>query len=225
MEMERRTYESTELRVDSPGYGKKTATIKGYAAKFNSFSESLPIHDERGYQIGTFREVLLPGCFTEAIKTSDVRALVNHDANQILGRTISGTLRLMEDGVGLRFENDPPDVSYARDIQVSMTRGDISQCSFGFRVAKGGDTYLKDPDTPNGYIREIRCVDKLFDVSVVTYPAYLDTDCTVAVRSIISNIKHDEEAAVKAVKEQEEAERRRVSHVKRKRLELAELGV
>jgi hypothetical protein len=213
------------LRVDSAGYGKKTATIKGYAAKFNTFSESLPIHDERGQQIGTFRECLLPGCFTEAIKTSDVRALVNHDANQILGRTISGTLRLMEDSVGLRFENDPPDTNFARDIQVSMGRGDISQCSFGFRVAKGGDTYRKDPETPNGYIREIRSVAKLFDVSVVTYPAYLDTNCDVAVRSIISNMKAEEEAVAKAAKALEQEETERQSYLKRKRLELAELSV
>lgn len=224
MEIERRTYES-ELRVDGAGYGKKTPIIRGYAAKFNSFSEHMPIHDERGQKIGTFRECLLPGCFTEAIKTSDVRCLINHDPDKLLGRNISGTLRLLEDSIGLRFENDVPDTSIARDVQISMQRGDMTQCSFGFRVSKNGDVYRKDPDVPNGYIREIRNVEKLFDVSVVTYPAYLDTNCDIAVRSIISNMKAEEEAAVQAVKEREEAERRQKLYIKKKQLELAELSI
>jgi phage head maturation protease len=128
---------------------------------------------------------------------------------------------LQEDSTGLRFENDVPDVSYARDAQMSMQRGDLTQCSFGFTVSPKGDTYRKDPEIENGYIREIRSVAKLFDVSIVTYPAYLDTSC--AVRSIISNMKAEEEAVIKAVKEQEEAERQRTLSLKRKRLELAQL--
>src|ERR1035437_3378391 len=111
-EMERRTY-SVEMRVKEPTIGKKTATIVGYAANFNSPSEDL----------GGFREMLVPGCFANALKTSDVRALFNHDPNHILGRNMAGTLRLFEDENGLRFEVDPPDTACARDLQVSMSRG------------------------------------------------------------------------------------------------------
>jgi len=221
LDIERRTYDA-ELRVDTAGYGKKTPTIRGYAAKFNTLSQSMPIYDE-GRMIGTFREQLIPGCFSSSLATSDTRCLVNHDPNLILGRTISGTLRLKEDETGLFFENDPPDTSYSRDLQVSMSRGDISQCSFGFRVAKGGSDTIKDPDVPNGYIRSIRKVEGLFDVSPVTYPAYLDTNCDVAVRSIVTTIIESEEAVKAAVKEQEEAERRQALYIKRKRLELAEI--
>jgi HK97 family phage prohead protease len=220
-EMERRTYEA-ELRVDVAGYGKKTPTIRGYAAKFNTLSQSMPIFEE-GRQIGTFREQLIPGCFGTAIASSDVRALINHDSNLIMGRNVSGTLRMKEDEIGLFFENDPPETSYSKDIQVSMQRGDISQCSFGFNVAPGGDDYRKDPEIPNGYIRSIRSIGKMFDVSVVTYPAYVDTSC--AVRSIVSQLRAEEEAAINAVKEHEEAERRQSLYIKRKQLELASLSV
>lgn len=219
-DMERRTYDA-ELRVDTAGYGKKTPTIRGYAAKFNTLSQAMPIYEE-GRMIGTFREQLLPGCFASALPVSDVRCLINHDANLIMGRNISGTLRMKEDEIGLFFENDPPETSYSKDIQVSMQRGDISQCSFGFKVASGGDEYTKDPNVPNGYIRSIRKIDQMFDVSPVTYPAYLDTNCDVAVRSIISNMKAEEEAVLQAAKEKEEAERRQTLYIKRKRMQLAE---
>ena len=220
-DMERRTYDA-ELRVSDGEYGDNKPTLKGYAAKFNSLSNPMPIIDE-GREIGTFREQLLPGCFSKALATSDVRALINHDATLILGRTQSGTLRLTEDEVGLRFDNDPPDTSYSSDIQVSMRRGDITQCSFGFRVAPGGDEYVKDPNVENGYIRSISEISKLFDTSIVTFPAYDDTDC--AVRSIVSQMKADEDEAAAAIKEQGEIERRRISNVNRKRLELAERSI
>jgi HK97 family phage prohead protease len=220
-EMERRTYDA-ELRVDSAGYGKKAPTIRGYAAKFNTLSQSMPIYDN-GVKIGTFREMLIPGCFAAALPVSDIRSLFNHDPNLIMGRNTAGTLRLKEDDVGLYFENDPPETSYSKDLQISINRGDVNQCSFGFNVAEGGDDYRKDPDIQNGYIRSIRSISKLYDASPVTYPAYLDTDC--AVRSIVSNLKAEEAAVKAAIEEEKEAERRHQLYIKRKRLELAELGV
>lgn len=219
--MERRTY-AAELRVDPITHGKKTPTIRGYSARFNTLSETMPIIDG-GKQIGTFREQLLPGCFADALPTSDVRALINHDPNLILGRNTAGTLRLSEDEVGLRFEIDPPETTCSKDIQVSMQRGDITQCSFGFNVAKGGDTYRKDPDVPGGYIRDIRKISRLFDVSVVTYPAYEDTDC--AVRTIVGQMQAEEESAAQAVAEQEEEERLREAESRRRQLDMAEVGI
>lgn len=223
MDTERRTYD-TELRVDAGGYGKKTPTIRGYAAKFNTLSQSMPIMEE-GRQIATFREQLIPGCFRTALSTSDVRMLINHDPNLIMGRNGSGTLRMLEDDIGLSFENDPPETSYSKDIQISMQRGDISQCSFGFKVAQGGDEYRKDPDLPNAYIRSIRVIEKMFDTSIVTYPAYVDTNCDVAVRSIVGQMKAEEAAVSAAIQETKEAERRQAVYIKRKQLELAEVTI
>jgi len=220
-EMERRTI-TVELRVVAPALGKKSPTITGYAAKFNTLSSPMPIIRE-GKKIGTFREQLLPGCFAAALGTSDPRCLINHDPNLILGRKSSGTLRLVEDEIGLRFENDPPKTSYSTDIQDSMTRGDVNQCSFGFNVAEGGDSYVKDPNVAGGYIRSINNVEKLFDVSPVTYPAYDDTNC--AVRSIVGKLQDEEEKVAKAIKQEEEDEIQRNNNFKRRQLELAEISV
>lgn len=206
-DVERRTH-TVEMRVKDAGYGKKTPTMEGYAANFNSLSEDL----------GGFREMLMPGCFADALKTSDIRALFNHDPNLILGRNASGTCRLVEDERGLKFEIDPPETSYAKDLQVSMNRGDVSQCSFGFRVAEGGDAWRKEPD--GTWLRSIMKVDRLYDVSPVTYPAYTSTSC--AVRSLLQIKQNEEAAEVKAIADKAEEERSHKTYILRKRLELAE---
>lgn len=150
-----------ETRADG-----ETRKIVGYAAVFNSPT------DIGGY----FREQIAPGAFTAAIGRDDVRALINHDENFVLGRTTAGTLTLAEDEKGLRVEIVPPDTQAARDLMVSMERGDISQMSFGFIARK--QQWDETGTTP---LRTIQEAD-LFDVSVVTYPAYPDT--SVAVRSL-----------------------------------------
>lgn len=100
-------------------------TLVGYAAKFDQ------VTDIGGF----FNEVIRKGAFTGTIEDKDdVRALHNHDQNIVLGRTGPGTLRLKEDETGLRVEIDPPDTQQARDLMVSIDRGDIDQMSFGFTV-------------------------------------------------------------------------------------------
>lgn len=219
IEMERRTY-TAELRVVEPSLGKKGATIRGYAAKFNSLSEPMPIVEE-GKVVAYFREQLMPGCFASAIPVSDIRALFNHDPNLILGRTTSGTLRIAEDEVGLAFENDPPDTTYSRDLQISMQRGDINQCSFGFNIAPGGDSWTKDTSSPGNYIRSIHQISKLYDASPVTYPAYVNTDC--AVRTAIGVIKSEEAALAKAAADKGEEERNFVMQQRELELQLIEM--
>ena len=60
-------------------------------------------------------ERIMPGAFDRALKEDDCRALVNHDANNLLGRTASGTLRLSIDKTGLRYEIDTPNTTLGRD--------------------------------------------------------------------------------------------------------------
>lgn len=169
MEIERRTFALEGLNIEERE--NQSPVIRGHAAVFNTLSEDL----------GGFREQIAPGAFADAIMNDDVRALFNHDANFVLGRNRSGTLRMMEDGTGLAVEIDPPDTQWARDLVLSMRRGDISQMSFGFSVVKGGQSWSK-----NEAGESIRTVSKvrLFDVSPVTYPAYTQTD--VAVRELRS---------------------------------------
>lgn len=166
MEIERR-YFSSELRVD--GDAGPMQRIIGFGAVFNSLSEDL----------GGFREMILPGAFADAIANDDVRALFNHDSNLILGRNRAGTLRLSEEAQGLRYEIDPPDTSYARDLMVSLERGDVNQSSFGFVVEEES---WQHPNSERFYpIRVLHRV-RLFDVSPVVFPAYAAT--SVAVRAI-----------------------------------------
>lgn len=138
------------------------ATITGYAAVFNQ--EAV---------IGRwFRESIAPEAFTAAIGRDDVRALWNHDPNYVLGRTVAKTLRLAVDGTGLRYEVDPPDAQWARDLVTSITRGDVSQSSFAFKVTR--EEWVEPPKATDLPLRIIREVE-LFDVSPVTYPAYDQT--------------------------------------------------
>lgn len=159
MEIERRAFKVSELRA----IGDENPKIDGYAAVFNQLSEDL----------GGFREQIAPGAFTNTIKRADVRALWNHDPNYPLGRSKSGTLSLEEDETGLLFAIDPPDTQYARDLIVSMKRGDVDQMSFGFRTLK--DHWEQSGDKVIRTLIEV----ELFDVSPVTYPAYPQTSANV----------------------------------------------
>ena len=150
-----------ELREGEAG---KPATIRGYAAKFNANSENL----------GGFVEIIAPGAFDDVLG-DDVRALFNHDANLILGRTKSGTCKIGVDATGLWYEITPPDTNTARDLMVSLKRGDVDQSSFAFSVSRDGQTW---DETTGTLTRTVLKVAKLYDVSPVTYPAYPDTEAS-----------------------------------------------
>lgn len=157
MDTRQRVYPA-EFRADEDG-----ARIAGHIAVFNSLSEDL----------GGFREIIRPGAFAKTLQEADIRALFNHDSNFVLGRNKSGTLTVSEDERGLYIEVDVPDTAWARDLLVSMRRGDIDQGSFAFRTVKDD---WKERD--GQLIRELAEV-RLYDVSVVTYPAYPATSAYV----------------------------------------------
>ena len=161
------TLDRVELRTDDEG---NTVGLRGHAAVFNM--DSHPI-------AGLFIERVAPGAFKRAItEEQDVRALVNHDPNIVLGRTKAGTLRLSEDSRGLAVDIDLPDTQAARDIAESVGRGDVDGMSFGFLVR----SERWDEDGGEGLaVRTLLDVD-LFDVSAVTYPAYPQTD--IGMRSV-----------------------------------------
>jgi hypothetical protein len=154
-----------EVRGDSEGVG----ILVGHAAVFNTEADS-------GWG---WREVIKPGAFTKTLREkADVRALINHDPNLVLGRSKSGTLTAGEDAAGLSIEAALPDTSYARDLSVVMRRGDVDQMSFAFRSVKENWVEERDKDP----LRELLEVE-LYDVSVVTYPFYPTTDAQL--RSVI----------------------------------------
>lgn len=137
----------------------KTLRFEGYAAVFNSETEMYG---------GDFIESIAPGAFRDALKHDDVRALFNHDPNYVLGRNTAGTLTLQEDEKGLHFDVIAPDIGWARDLHESVKRGDIDQCSFAFSVED--EEWIRGRNGSPDRRTIKRC--KLYDVSIVTYPAY-----------------------------------------------------
>ena len=145
--------------------------LRGTAIVFNSLSVNL----------GGFREIITPDAVERTLREGlDVRALVDHDTGKVIGRVKAGTLALRKDRHGLRVEIDPPNTSYARDLMESVERGDISGMSFGFRVPPGGDEWR---DEDGGMVRYVRDMT-VSEVSVVSFPAYEQTDVNVALRSM-----------------------------------------
>lgn len=173
-------------------------TVEGYALRFNKLSNDL----------GGFVEEISPEALKEA-DLSDVRALIDHDSSKVLGRTTSETLELTVDGEGLYFRCQLPNTSYAKDLYENIRLGNINQCSFGFILDEDGDSFEKRDD--GLFKRTLRKIKSLFDVSIVTYPAYDDTDVAPALRSI------------EAIKESEQAEVRKAQEKEQRKLELAKL--
>jgi HK97 family phage prohead protease len=161
MSKERRGGIPAEIRADSDG-----VRVSGYAAVFDQ------VADIGGF----FREKIAPGAFRRAVGRDDVVFLINHDGLP-LARTRSGTLTLVEDERGLRMETvlDPndPDV---QSIVPKMKRGDLDKMSFAFRA-----TVQQWDDSQDPPLRTILEAE-LYDVSIVTTPAYDGTD--IGMRSL-----------------------------------------
>ena len=172
-----------ELRVaENDGGG---SYIEGHAAVFDSWSETLG-------GIFPFKEIVRKGAFNESIGKDDIRALFNHDPNYVLGRNSAGTLELVEDEVGLRVRITPPDTTWAKDLQASIRRGDITQMSIGFIVEEDKWSTENGIDT-----REIHKV-QLFDVSPVTFPAYTATDVGVRAMEEYNGYKAEQRSKAEA---------------------------
>lgn len=165
MKIERRS-NSLELRAAGDG----SRTLSGRIAQFNVLSDDL----------GGFVEVIRPGAFSDSLVTNpDVRALWNHSTDHVLGRTISGTLRLVEDNEALNFELDIPKTSTGNDLVELVTRGDVTGCSFGFTVDEERLNY-RGEELP---LRELLKVS-LIEVSIVTFPAYAQADFDLVLRNV-----------------------------------------
>lgn len=158
MKQETRNFEANfELREEGDGM-----TFVGYAAKFNSPSEDL----------GGFVETIEPGAFRRSLRSrNDVKLLVNHDTGRVLASSRSGTMKLYEDETGLRVEASLPNTSDGRDMAELLKRGDLNKMSFGFAVQK--DSWNNEMTE-----RTLKSV-RLFEVSIVAFPAYAATEAMV----------------------------------------------
>ena len=151
-----------EIRETSDGM-----TFEGYAAVFNSRSQNL----------GGFTEFVAPGAFTRSLKSrNDVKLLWNHDSGAVLGSTRAGSMTLTEDAKGLKVIAKLPNTQLGRDTAELLRTGLVDSMSFGFNV-------IKDKWNASGDERTLESV-RLFEVSVVAFPAYEATAGTAIVRSL-----------------------------------------
>lgn len=134
--------------------------IEGYFSVFNTI-----------YELWTgATESVAQGAFANTLG-GDIRALIDHETRLVLGRNKAGTLELREDSHGLwgKIRINPNDVD-AMNLYERVKRGDVDQCSFGFEIIKE-DTEVREDGAVHWTIREV----KLYEVSVVTFPAYEET--------------------------------------------------
>jgi HK97 family phage prohead protease len=151
-----------------------TPKVVGYPVVFDSLSTDL----------GGFREKIERGAFAESLKNKDeVHALFNHDDDKVLGRLGSGTLRLWEDDHGLRMELDPPNTTVGNDVVELLRRGDLVSMSFGFYDVTDSWAMLDGTD-----VRTIKSA-RLFDVSIVTNPAYKESSVGVRTATALRSLE------------------------------------
>lgn len=152
--------------------------FSGYAAVFDSPSQPLP-----------FIETIRQGAFSKTLSEKRSKRLYwQHDSRIVLGSTKGGTLTLAEDGKGLRAEADLPDNEWGRPVADALKRGDVDSMSFGF--AKVRDEW------PDGDHRDlIEC--RLFEVSIVTDPAYLATSASVRALPGLADLPSDLSEAIR----------------------------
>ena len=153
--------------------------IEGYFAVYNS---RYNLWDDA-------YETIAPGAF-EGETRKDVRALCNHDTTLVLGRTTAGTLTLRTDEVGLwgsiiinQADQD------AMNLYERVKRGDVTQCSFGFDIVDQ-DVEYQDGEPTVWVIKKVR----LYEVNVVTFPAYEDTGVSVRRREFAELARRKTEA-------------------------------
>ena len=166
--------------------------IEGYGSVFN----------ERSLDLGGFVEMIAPGAFDGVIERSDVKCYLDHNPEKgILARSRNGkgSLSLVVDEKGLRYEFDAPHTNLGDEVVEGLKRGDYSQSSFAFTV--DDEVWTKEAD--GTYLRTITKIGGLYDVSIVANPAYEGT--SVALRSLDA-FKAQEEIPVEVREEEPKVE-------------------
>ena len=222
------------LHVRETEDGQQSRTIEGKPIVFGVRSVNLtPWSSTREVY-----EVLEPGCITnELLQRSDVILNLNHSSlvPDVLGRCMNGkgTLSLRLAGDHIECSCDLPNTNNANDALELMKRGDITGMSFAFEDdyedTENGVSYERTNDVEDGkevWLRHVKKITGLYDVAIVTHPAYEQT--TVGLReaseaidkAIEEQLKRecgDDEAKKKA--EEEEAAKRAAEEEAKKKAE------
>ena len=139
------------------------------------------VFNERSQDLGGFVEIIKPEAMKRTVDEGiDLRAFFDHDPAKILGRQSAGTLRTEVTPQGLTVEIDPPRLTDPPNLMESIQRGDITGMSFSFRTMPNGDDWKRDGDKIVRYVTDMR----VYEVSIVSMPAYEQTDVEVALRTL-----------------------------------------
>ncbi|MDY3372064.1 MAG: HK97 family phage prohead protease [Terrisporobacter othiniensis] len=141
-----------------------------------------------------FKETIQKGAFTRALKKgNDIHFLAEHDENKILASTRNNSLKLVEDEKGLLMTAEISDTSYGRDYHTLIKDGILRNMSFGFSVDKDKWRKLND----GTYTREVSDLT-LYEVSVVTNPAYPQSTISARGLNVVEDIDIPQEVEERA---------------------------
>lgn len=174
--------------------GVETRILEGYAAVFERESEYL----------GFFETIHRGSITEELINKSDVVMCYNHDPEKMLARSRNGegTLQLSVDDHGLKFRFEVPDTTVGNDVLALVKRGDLQGCSFAFAVDASNPNAEKWEEVDGVLHRYINEIAGLYDTSIVTYPAYPDTDVQARAKKAKEDIEEEKRKAEIAAEEQ-----------------------
>ena len=150
--------------------------VSGYAVVFGVKSEIM--YD--GATGRMFQEIIEPGAITpDLLKRSDVKGVIEHNNQRLLARSKngSGTLTLKIDNRGLFYSFEAPNTTEGEFALQMIKRGDITGSSFKFSTNEADSTWTKD--STGLWLRKVKRIKGLYDVSIVSDPAYNQTSVTV----------------------------------------------
>lgn len=184
-----REYRTMELRALPSEEEEKKYIVEGYASTFEPYV--LLSMDGIDY-----KEQIEPTAFDDA-DLSDVVFRVDHEG-RVYARTSAGTVEVWHDEHGLGQRTDLSRTAAARELFADIEAGNYPKMSFAFRVAEDGDTYDRKNHT-----RIIKRIEKVFDVSPVSFPANPGTELSVSTRDYFDGVIEMERAERLAAEQRE----------------------
>ena len=178
--MDKEVYEIRSFDGQAAPKVTEDRTIEGYAVVFNQ--DSRVIYDP--HMRRSFIERIDSGAVTEdMLRRSDIKALREHNRERMLARSFNGagSLTLSIDNYGVKYRFEAPNTQEGNDTLEQIKRGDLFGSSFAYTTdEKNNVSYEKRAD--GKLYRIVKKIDRMYDVSVVTDPAYMGT--TVNARSL-----------------------------------------
>lgn len=174
-----------ELRAAEPA-GESSLILEGMPIVFDTPTKIKDV-------FGEYTEIIKRGALDSA-DLSDTRLLYNHDLTKVPLARSPKTMQLTLDPAGLKMAAELPSTEEGRSVHTAVKRGDLSGMSFAFKVPKGGDTFDAATNT-----RTINKIEKIYEVSVVPFPAYAQTsvEARAAIEGTWARLKAPEREAAK----------------------------